>query len=88
LKVKSFPLNLKRIHLVDNGHMSKISEPWGTGTKRYIISNEEIPIHPNGKDFFVPVEYGSYTLESHCSRKKAMKNLDDLCQKLGLKYGK
>ena len=73
-------------YLVDSGKMSEISLPWGKGTKRYIISNEDPPVHPNGRNFFIPVQYGAYSMESHYARNRAIKVLDDLCNELGIEF--
>jgi len=73
-------------YLVDYNKLDKLVLPWGTGTKRYIISKDRNPIHPSGKDFFVPVEYKGYTLESHETRKRGISLLKQLCLKLGLKF--
>lgn len=73
-------------YMVDKNYVIRIPLPWGTGTKRYIISNEKTPVHPNGREFFVPVRYRAYTLESHYARERAIKVLDDLCNKLRLDF--
>ena len=72
--------------LVDHGYMSNLSLPWGKSTKRFIISSEDPPVHPNGRDFFVPVRYGAYSMESHYARDRAIKILDDLCNELDLEF--
>jgi hypothetical protein len=40
-------------YLVDNRILEKMPLPWGFGHSRYIITNEDEPIHPNGKSFFI-----------------------------------
>ncbi|MCK4794398.1 MAG: hypothetical protein KAV87_62295, partial [Desulfobacteraceae bacterium] len=72
--------------IVEQGHILKLPLPWGTSTKRYIITNEYPPKHPNGRDFFYPVKYQDYTIESHYSRDRGLKVLGDLCEKLKLDY--
>lgn len=73
-------------YLVDNRLIDDIQLPWGTGTKRYILTNSEPAIHPNGRDFFIPIRYADFTMESHYSRKRAVKILDDLCKYLDLDF--
>lgn len=73
-------------YIVDKKHVARIPLPWGTGTKRYILSADKKATHPTGREFFVPVRYGGYTVEAHYSRERAMKVLDDLCAKLNLDF--
>jgi len=72
--------------IVEKGHIQKLPLPWGTSTKRYIVTNEEPAKHPNGRDFFYPVKYQGYTIESHYSRDRGLKVLSDLCEKLELDF--
>jgi len=72
--------------LVDNDHVERIPLLWGTGSKRYVISNEVNPTHPNGREFFLPVKYKGYSLETHMARDRSMKVLDDLCNKLQIEF--
>jgi len=72
--------------LVDKKHVLKLPLPWGTSNQRYIITNEAHPTHPSGREFFYPVKYRGYTLESHYSRDRGMKVLSDLCAQLGLAF--
>lgn len=74
------------IYLVDTDSIKKIPLPWGIGKTRYIISNEEEAIHPNGKNFFYPISYQGYTIETHYSRERALSLLDGLCKKLELDF--
>ncbi len=69
-------------YLVDSGILTKLPLPWGTTSQRYVVTNEERPKHPNGKDFFYPVAYKGYTLETHYSRERGMQVLANLCDKL------
>jgi|TARA_B100001971_G_scaffold152492_1_gene141727 hypothetical protein len=39
-------------YLVDEKFINKIVMPWGTGKKRYLITNDREPIHPSGRQFF------------------------------------
>jgi hypothetical protein len=73
-------------YIVDKGYLSKIALPWGTGRSRYILSNEKIPRHPNGRDFFNPVRYRGYAMESHYDRRRGLVVLDSLCKKLEIEY--
>jgi hypothetical protein len=73
-------------NIVDMNYLIKAPLPWGTSNNRYIITNENPPIHPNGRPFFYPVTYKNYTLESHYARDRALKVLSDLCNKLELEY--
>jgi hypothetical protein len=73
-------------YLVESGAIRRMALPWGTGTKRYIIARGPNPQHPNGRDFFAPVEYGGYVLESHMERARSIKILADLCEHLELRF--
>lgn len=74
------------IYLVDEGLIEKIPLPWGFGTSRYIVTNEEEPVHPNGRSFFYPESYKGYTIETHFARERALVVLDSLCNKLEIEY--
>jgi len=73
-------------YLVDSGAVKKMALPWGTGTKRYFIAKGPNPQHPNGRDFFAPVEYENYVLESHMDRARSIKVLEDLCNHLEVSF--
>jgi len=79
-------LNDILVYLVDNKYVMRIPLPWGNTTKRFIISNQNPPIHPNGKPFFYPEQYKGYTIETHYARNRGLKVLDDLCKKLELDF--
>ncbi len=72
------------VFLVDKGYVKKLPMPWGNTNKRFIITNQIPPTHPNGKPFFYPEEYKGYTLETHYARDRGLKVLGNLCQKLEL----
>ncbi len=72
--------------LVQNGYVLRLPMPWGISSQRYIITNEEPPLHPNGRPFFYPVKHQGYTLESHYARDRALRVLTDLCSKLELRF--
>jgi len=74
------------IYLVDKKLLEKIPLPWGVGNIRYIVTNEETPRHPNGRDFFYPESYQGYTIETHYGRDRAISVLDALCKKLEIDY--
>lgn len=73
-------------YLVDHDYVLRLPMPWGSSNQRYIITNEEPPVHPNGRPFFYPVKHQGYTLESHYARDRAMRVLSDLCTKLDLHF--
>lgn len=73
-------------YIVDEQFIRKLPLPWGTSRKRYIITNEVPPTHPSGRNFFYPVSYGDYTMESHYSRDRGLKVLSDLCRKLEIDF--
>lgn len=73
-------------YLVDQQLIIKLPLPWGSSRQRYIITNEKKPTHPNGRAFFYPVKYDSYTMESHYSRDRGLKVLSDLCNKLEIDF--
>ena len=73
-------------YLVEQKHILKLPLPWGSSNQRYVITNEPEAKHPNGKDFFYPVRYEGYTMETHYARDRAMKVLADLCEELGIEF--
>lgn len=73
-------------YIIDENYILKLPLPWGTGKNRYIVTNENPPVHPNGKAFFYPVIFEGYTIESHYSRERAIKVLSDLCENIGLEF--
>lgn len=72
--------------IVEKKHILRLPLPWGTSTKRYIVSNKEPAKHPNDRTFFYPVKYQEYTIESHYSRDRGLKVVRDLCGKLELDF--
>lgn len=74
------------IYLVDSQKILRIPLPWGNSSKRYSITNENPPVHPNGREFFYPEKYNGYTIETHYARERATSVLFDLCNKLELDY--
>lgn len=73
-------------YLVDSDFLSKLPLPWGTGKQRFIVTNEDPPKHPNGKDFFYPIRYKGYIMESHYSRDRGIQVLGHLCDKLEIEF--
>lgn len=73
-------------YLVDKDYVQRLPMPWGNSNQRYIITNEDTPVHPNGRPFFYPVKHQGYTLESHYARERALRVLNDLCDKLDLRF--
>jgi hypothetical protein len=73
-------------YLVDERLILKLPLPWGKSKNRYIITNEKIPVHPNGRDFFYPVSYRTYKMESHYARERALTVVKQLCDKLDLEF--
>lgn len=73
-------------YLVDTNKLNNIEMPWGTGNSRYIISNQSVPVHPNGREFFIPIKYKEYSMETHVDRKRGIKILDDFCNELKLSF--
>lgn len=74
------------VFLVDKGYIKKLPLPWGIGSTRYILTNESPPKHPTGREFFYPISYGDYFMESHYSRERGLSVLENLCKKLEIKF--
>jgi hypothetical protein len=72
-------------YLLEAGYEKRLKSllPFKTSSSRYLIA--EKPVHPNGKDFFVPITYGGYCLEAHKSYKTGIEHLSQLVGKVGLK---
>jgi len=73
-------------HLVDKQEILKLPLPWGFSNTRYVLTNENPPLHPNGKPFFYPITYEGYTIESHYARERSLRVLSYLCKKLELDF--
>lgn len=73
-------------YIVDKKYILKLPLPWGSSKQRYILTNEVPSVHPNGREFFYPVKYKGYTMESHYGRERGLKVLSDLCKKLELDF--
>ena len=73
-------------YLVDKQDILKLPLPWGFSNTRYVLTNENPPIHPNGKPFFYPITYQGYTIESHYARERSLKVLSYLCEKLEIDF--
>ena len=73
-------------HIVDKQYVLKMPLPWGFSNTRSVLTNENPPIHPNGKPFFYPITYKGYTIESHYARERSLRVLGYLCDKLELDF--
>lgn len=73
-------------YIVDREYVLRVPLPWGNSSQRYIITNAEPATHPSGRDFFYPIKYKGYTIESHYARDRGLKVLSDLCAKLEIKF--
>lgn len=74
------------MHIVEKGYVLKLPLPWGSSKQRYILTNQEPPLHPNGRGFFYPEKYKGYTMETHYGRERGLKVLSDLCKKLEIDF--
>lgn len=85
---KSGPDVLKMVleYIVDSNIINQIPLPWGTGTQRYVLSHSKDAVHPNGRDFFFPVKYGKYVIETHWDRNRTMKVISDIAKKVNVNY--
>jgi hypothetical protein len=65
-------------------HISRLNSavPMKTSGERFLIAREDK--HPNGRRFFVPVEYHGFYMEAHKDYKNGIKHLRALCEHLGL----
>lgn len=72
-------------YLLDAGYEKRLKGlvPFRTSGSRYLIA--EKAVHPNGKEFFVPVKHGGYSMEAHKSYKTGIEHLSQFITKLGLK---
>jgi hypothetical protein len=72
-------------YLLDSGHSKRLRElvPFSTSSLRYLIADK--PIHPNEKEFVVPVKHGGYYMEAHKDYKNGIKHLSQFVTKVGLK---
>lgn len=73
-------------HLVDQGDVTRMPLPWGPSRSRYLLTNQTPPLHPNGREFFYPVTYKGYAMESHYARDRALRLLGDLCDRLEIEF--
>ncbi len=58
--------------------------PVVTSASRYFLAGE--PIHPSGKNFFSPVEYGGFYLEAHNNRQGAIRQLKNFVESLQIGF--
>ncbi len=80
---KLYLMILKRV--VDSGDISKLSPPWGFGSKRYFLFKGLKPRHPNGRDFFTPVSYKDFHLEANVNRDSGIRYIKVFCEEIGYK---
>lgn len=73
-------------YLVDEKLILRLPLPWGPTSKRYVLTNQAPAVHPSGRDFFAPLHYNGYTLESHYARDRGLAILAHLCEKLEIKF--
>ena len=73
-------------YLVDSQKIVGIPLPWGLSSQRYILTNQNPPVHPNGKDFFAPIEYKTYVIETNMDRSRAVKVISDIADYLNLEF--
>ena len=68
----------------DDGHIMKVTShlPLATSSKRYLIATH--PVHPNGAQFVIPVEYHGYYMEAHKDYKNGINHLRKLLDLCGL----
>jgi NAD-dependent SIR2 family protein deacetylase/ADP-ribosylglycohydrolase/protein-tyrosine phosphatase/TPR repeat protein len=85
-EAKNIPELYKAVlqYLVDAGKLENIFLPVATGNKRNILAKE--PVHPTGKSFLVPVEYGGFFMEAHNNRQAAIAQLEKLIESLGCRF--
>ena len=72
-------------HLYQKGLLDKVKDhlPLATSKHRYLIAGT--PIHPNGKEFVVPVEYRGYYMEAHKDYKNGIRHLCKILDMCGVK---
>ena len=73
-------------YIVEKDYVTRVPLPWGLSKNRYILTNQQPPLHPNGRPFFYPVTFKNYTIESHYARDRAIKVMSDLCEKLEIEF--
>ncbi len=72
--------------LVDNGYADRLNGvvPFRTSAERHLVSAR--PVHPNGREFVVPVQYGGFYMEAHKDYKNGINHLRRLVEKCGLSF--
>lgn len=70
--------------ICDKGHIKKLKRhlPLATSSKRYLIATD--PVHPNGKNFVLPVKYKGYCMEAHKDYKNGVNHLRKMLDLCGL----
>jgi len=69
--------------------MKNLQMPWGETNKRIIlidqIGTESKPLkHPNGRKYFTPVIYKSYTMETNYNKERGLGIIKKLCNDLNI----
>lgn len=72
------------VYLEENDYLKSIELPVATGQKRFLLSTK--PIHPSGKEFFKPVEYKGFYMETNMSHQTAVAQLKKLVESCELKF--
>lgn len=88
LRVDSVPDLFEHVlrHIVKHGKRNEVTRmlPYKTSAQRYLIA--EKPVHPSGKDFYVPVKHGGLYMEAHKSYRTAIKDLAEFLRALGVPF--
>jgi hypothetical protein len=70
--------------LCDTNQITKMTIPFETSSKRYLIAKE--PHHQGGNEFKVPIEYKGYYMEAHKDYKNALNHLGDFLRENRIAY--
>ena len=70
--------------LVDTVPSDQLSAlaPFATSKDRYLLAKK--PVHPNGRQFFHPVDHRGFFMEAHKDYRNAVSHLGKLTAKVGL----
>ncbi len=88
LKGSSIPKLYKEIfkYLINESYIQKLDMPFDSGPERYVIAYKETKKHPNGRDFFSPINVGNYIIETSWQREYGLKLVEKICNKLEVYY--
>jgi hypothetical protein len=72
--------------LVDSGQIMRLRPflPYPTSSKRYLIADK--PVHPNGHDFVLPIQYSGLHMETHKDYKNAVSQLSRFLAKGQIRF--